>query len=123
MRVERRSAVQPFSEFAECLPCLEPEPVQPREGEAALRGMTAQIAGTAQTARIFGSALLGFAHAMRGPLKRGRAGGPPPARQVRCFGKRWPSNGRFMADSDWVDIEREGAEEDYMRYASGGFAR
>jgi hypothetical protein len=92
------------------------------EGEAALRRIAAQVAEAAHTAPLLGDALEGFALAMRRPLKRGRAGGIARARQASMLRERW-TDGRFMAHSDWEQIERKIADDAYMRYAAGGFAR
>lgn len=92
------------------------------EDEAALRRIAAEVASAANAAPILGSALEGFASAMRRPVKRGRAGGLARARQASQLRERW-SDGRYMAHADWEQIEREISDAEYMRYAAGGFAR
>lgn len=92
------------------------------EGDAALRLTVAQISVAASAAQVLGSALEGFASAMRRPFRRGRSGGLARARQASNLRERW-SDGRYMAHSDWEQIEREISEAEYMRNAAGGFAR
>jgi hypothetical protein len=92
------------------------------EGDAALRRIAAEVTAAAHAAPTLGSALEGFAAAMRRPLKRGRAGGLARARQASQLRERW-SDGRYMAHADWEQIERELSEAEYMRHAAGGFAR
>jgi len=115
-----------ISEFTERLQRLERDQAKLLariEAESALRRAAAGATEAAQTAAIIGTAIEGFASAMRSPLKRGSAGGLARARQVARLRERWPSSGQFMAHFDWEQIEREVAEGEYMRYAAGGFAR
>jgi hypothetical protein len=125
MLFERRRIAERFSELAERLQRLERDHAQLQariEGHAALRVMIAQISAAARSAPILGSAVEAFATAMRRPLKLGRSGGLARARQASTLSERWP-NGRFMSHGDWQSIEWKVAEDEYMRYAAGGFAR
>src|SRR5208283_5378654 len=70
------------------------------DGEAALRRMVGEVTAAANAAPTLGSAIEGFASAMRRPLKRGSAGGLARARQALQLRERW-SDGRFMAHADW----------------------
>jgi hypothetical protein len=125
MWFSRSTPSSPFSELAERLQRLESahaELLARIAGEAALRRLTCQVSTAASVAPMLGSALEGFASAMRRPLKRGRAGGIARARQATELWERW-RDGRFMAHEDSEQIGREIAEQEYMRYATGGFAR
>jgi hypothetical protein len=84
------------------------------EGERELRILVAQIVGAAQVAPAIGSAVEGFARAMRAPIPRGRAGGLGRARTAwRYF------DGTFMPESEKDEAYRD----EYERYAAGGRAR
>lgn len=121
-----RSAIEAqVSEISESLQRLQRDHAQLLvhiDGEAALRRVIAGALHAAQNGATIGAALEGFASAMRRPLKRGHAGGLARASLASRIGERWP-DGRFMAHSDWEQIEREVAEAAYMRRAAGGFAR
>ncbi len=92
------------------------------EGEGALRRTAAEVTAAAHAAPILGSAVEGFASAMRRPVKRGRAGGLARAHQASQLRERW-LDGRYMEHEDWEQLEREISEAEYLRYAAGGFAR
>src|SRR5262249_15906123 len=116
------STLQQQAERIKQLECLHLELLARVEDGHAVSRFSAEVGSAANAALVLGAALECFAAAMRRPLGRGFAGGSARARQALLLHERWP-NGRYMAHTDWEDIEREAADAVYMRHAAGGFAR
>jgi len=116
-RNDRRKSEHLTSELLERIQRLEREQEKLRsriEVDRQLRILTAQIVGAAQVAPVIGDAVEKFAHTMRTPSPRGRAGGLERARSAwRYF------DGTFMPESE----KSEAYLAEYERYAAGGRAR
>lgn len=73
---------------------------------AALRTRAPRMTAAAEGSPIIGFAGEPLACSIHNSPRRGRAGGLARARQVSHLGERW-SDGRFMAHTDWEQVERE----------------